>query len=86
MEGVPEPTLLSFLGSERFHWLQVEVIIQMELVQVLSVYQEVQHVVPLSAYLRMGQGKYSHIVNQNSWFSRSLKLKNLVGPDVIKLV
>lgn len=40
----------NFCG-EGFHWFQVEVVVQVQVVEVLSVNQEVQHVVTLSADL-----------------------------------
>lgn len=42
--------LTNFCG-EGFHWFQVEVVVQVQVVEVLSVNQEVQHVVTLSADL-----------------------------------
>ena len=41
MERVTEPTLLSLLGGERLHGLQIEVVIQVKVVEVLSVYEQV---------------------------------------------
>ena len=52
VEGVSESRLLSFLGGESLDGLQVHVVIEMEVVQVLSVNQEVEHVVTLSADLK----------------------------------
>ena len=56
MEGVTESTLFSLLGGEGLHRLQVKVVVQVKIVQVLSVDQEVQHVVPLSANLQFEHG------------------------------
>ena len=52
VEGVPEAGLLALLGGQRLHRLQVEVVIQVQEVQVLSRNEEVQHVVPLTAHLQ----------------------------------
>ena len=55
MEGVTESTFLSLLGGECLDRFQVEVVVQVKIVEVLSVDQEVQHVVPLSTNLQMGR-------------------------------
>ena len=47
MEGISEARLLSLFGGESLDWLQIEVEIQMQVVQVLTVNQQVQHVVTL---------------------------------------
>ena len=52
VERVAEPALLAFLGGERLHRLQVEVVVEVQVVQVLAVNQQVQHVVPLAAHLQ----------------------------------
>ena len=52
VKGVAEPGLLSLLRGQRLHRLQVEVVVKMEIVQVLSVDQKVQHVVALTANLK----------------------------------
>lgn len=51
MEGVTEPALLTFLRREGLHWLQVEVVVQMKIVQVLTMDEQVKHVVALPAHL-----------------------------------
>jgi hypothetical protein len=51
MEGVSKSTLLPLLGGQGFDWFKVEIVIQMEVVQVLSVDQQVEHVVALSTHL-----------------------------------
>jgi hypothetical protein len=40
------------LGGERLDGLQVEVVVEVEVVQVLAMDQQVEHVVPLPAHLR----------------------------------
>ena len=55
MESVTESGLLSLLCCQRFHWFQVEIVVEMEVVQVLTMDQEVQHVVSLPAYLKHKQ-------------------------------
>lgn len=45
----PEST---YFCGEGFHRLQVEVVVQVQVVEVLSVNQQVQHVVTLSAHLK----------------------------------
>lgn len=51
MEGVAEPGLLALLGGEGLDGLQVEVVVQVEVVEVLAVDEQVQHVVPLATDL-----------------------------------
>ena len=57
MEGVAEAGLLAFLGGQRLDWLQVEVVVQVQVVQVLAVDQQVEHVVALPAHLQPGLPK-----------------------------
>jgi hypothetical protein len=52
MESVSESRSLSLLGREGLDRLQVHVVIQMKIVQVLSMDEEVKHVVTLSTYLK----------------------------------
>ena len=52
VERVAEPRLLSLLGRQRLHRLQVEVVVQVEVVQVLAMDQKIQHVVALAANLK----------------------------------
>ena len=51
MEGISEPTLLSLLGGESLDGLQVEVVVKMEIIKVLTVDEQVQHVITLSTHL-----------------------------------
>jgi len=51
MEGISEARLLSFFGCQSFDWLEIEVVVEMEIVQVFSMNQQVQHVVTLPANL-----------------------------------
>lgn len=51
MERISESGLFTFLCCEGLDRLQVEVVVQVEVVQVLSVNQQVQHVVALPAHL-----------------------------------
>ena len=51
VEGVSEARLLPLFRGQRLHWLQVEVVVQVEVVKVLAVNQQIQHVVPLTADL-----------------------------------
>ena len=43
---------LALLGGQRLHRLQVEVVVEVQVVDVLSVDEEVQHVVALPAHLQ----------------------------------
>lgn len=52
VEGVSEAGLLALLGRQRLDRLQVEVVVQVEVAQALSVDEEVEHVVPLTAHLQ----------------------------------
>lgn len=54
MERITEPRLLTLLRGQRFHRLQIEIVIQMQVVQVLAMDQQVQHVVALAADLQAG--------------------------------
>jgi hypothetical protein len=54
MESVSESGSLSLLGREGLDRFQVHVVIQMKVVQVLSVNKEVEHVVTLSTDLETG--------------------------------
>ena len=51
MKSVSESRLLSLFGGQGLDWLQVEVVIQMEIVEVLTMDQQVEHVVTLPADL-----------------------------------
>ena len=51
MEGIAKSRLLALLGGQRLHRLQIEVVIQMQVVQVLAMDQQVQHVVALPTHL-----------------------------------
>mmetsp|Transcript_39887 Transcript_39887/g.113149 ORF Transcript_39887/g.113149 Transcript_39887/m.113149 type:complete len:527 (-) Transcript_39887:833-2413(-) len=52
VEGVSEAALLSLLGRQGFDWLQVEVVVKVEVVKILAVDEQVQHVVALAADLQ----------------------------------
>ena len=52
VKSVSESGFLSLFCRERFDRLQVEVVVQVKVVQVLSVNQQVEHVVALTTYLK----------------------------------
>ena len=52
VEGVTEARLLALLGGERLDGLQVEVVVKVQVVDVLAVDEQVEHVVALPADLR----------------------------------
>ena len=52
MEGIAEPTFFALFRRQRLDWLQVEVVVKMQIVQVLAMYQQVEHIVALSAHLK----------------------------------
>ena len=52
VEGVAEAGLLALLGGERLDGLEVEVVVEVEVVEVLAVDEEVEHVVALTANLK----------------------------------
>lgn len=54
VERVSESRLLPLLSGKRLDRLQIEVVIEMQVVQVLSVDQQVEHVVSLSTDLKTG--------------------------------
>lgn len=49
---ISETRLFALLCCERFHGFQVKVVIEMKIVQILTMDQEIQHVVALTAYLQ----------------------------------
>lgn len=53
MEGIAETRLLALLGRQSLDWLQVEVVVQMQVIQVLAMDEQIQHVVPLSTNLQV---------------------------------
>lgn len=48
---VSEPRLLSFFCCQRFDRLQIEVVVQVQVIQILTMNQKIQHVVSLTAHL-----------------------------------
>lgn len=52
VEGVAEAGLLALLGGQRLDRLEVEVVVQVQVVEVLAMDQQVQHVVPLPTHLQ----------------------------------
>lgn len=64
VEGVSKARLLALLSGERLDGLQVEVVVEVEVIQVLAVDQQVQHVVALPAHLRRQPHILAHDLNQ----------------------
>ena len=52
MESVTESRLLAFLGRQGLDRLQVEVVVKMQIVEVLTVDKKVQHVIALFTHLQ----------------------------------
>ncbi len=52
MESIAKSRLFPLLGGQRLHRLQVEVVVQVEIVQILAMDQQIQHVVPLTTDLQ----------------------------------
>lgn len=52
MEGIPEARFFPLLGGQSLDRLQVEVVVEVEVAQGFPVNEEVEHVVPLTAYLQ----------------------------------
>ena len=48
MESITESRLLSLFCSKSLHWFEIEVVIEMKIIQILSMNEEVEHVVSLS--------------------------------------
>jgi hypothetical protein len=48
MERVTEPRLFALLGGQRLDWFQVEVVVEMEVCQSLSMDQEIEHIESLT--------------------------------------
>lgn len=55
MESIAKAGLLALLGGQRLDGLQVEVVVQMQVVEVLAMDEQVQHVVALSADLQKSE-------------------------------
>lgn len=51
MECIPETRLLTLLGGQRLHRLQVEVVVQVQVVEILAMNQQIEHVVALPTHL-----------------------------------
>ena len=51
VEGVSESTFLALFCSQSFDGLQIEVVVEMEEVEILSVNQKIEHVVALATDL-----------------------------------
>jgi len=52
VEGVAEAGLLTLFGGECLDGLEVEVVVEMEVVEVLAVDEQIEHVVALAAHLQ----------------------------------
>jgi hypothetical protein len=52
VESVSESALLSLFCGEGFDWFEVEIVIQVEVVEILSMNQEIEHVVTLTTDLK----------------------------------
>ena len=52
MECITKSTLLSLLGGECFGRLEIEVVIKMQVVELLTVDEQIEHVVPLTTNLQ----------------------------------
>jgi len=66
MESVAEARLLSFLGRECLDRLQVEVVVEMQVVQVLAVDEQVEHVVTLSTNRNVARVTWEHVLGQKA--------------------
>ena len=51
MKGITKATFLTLFSGECLDWLQVEVVVKMQIVQVLPVDEQVEHVVALTTHL-----------------------------------
>lgn len=72
MECIAKPGLLPLLGGQGLHWLQVEVVVQMQVVEVLAMNQQIEHVVALPTDLQRGKAKSKSMpCNLCSHFARS---------------
>lgn len=52
MKGVSKARLLSFLGSESLDRFEIKVVVKMQIVKILAMNQQVQHIVSLTADLQ----------------------------------
>ena len=46
------PGFFTFLSCQCLDWFQIEVVIQMQVIQIFSMNQQIQHVITLSTYLK----------------------------------
>lgn len=51
MESIAKPALFALFCSQRLHWLQIEVVVQVEEVQIFPMDQKIEHVVALATDL-----------------------------------
>jgi hypothetical protein len=54
VESITKAGLFSFLGGKRLYWLKIEIVIEMQIVEVLSMNEKVEHVVALPYDLKAG--------------------------------
>jgi hypothetical protein len=52
VESISKSALLSLLRRQSLHWLQIEVVVQVQEVEILTMDEQVQHVVALTADLQ----------------------------------
>ena len=55
VKGVAKPRLLSLLCGERLDGLEVEVVVEVQVIEVLPVDEEIEHIVALPAYLHYSE-------------------------------
>ena len=82
MESIAKPRLLPLLGGQGLDWLQVEVVVQMQVVEILAMNQQIEHVVALPADLQGTKPKVKacnvvcvHTL-QDQRQARAVKLRN----------
>lgn len=51
MVTISETRLFTLLGGQCFHRLQVEIVIQMQIIQILTMNQQIEHIITLTTNL-----------------------------------
>ena len=54
MERVAEARLFTLLCRQRFDRFQIEIVVEMEIIEILAMNKQVEHVVALSKHLQAG--------------------------------
>ena len=83
MECIAKPRLLPLLGGQGLDWLQVEVVVQMQVVEVLAMDQQIEHVVALPADLQGAKPKVKTCNEVNAHTGNKPELSNGILQEVL---